>query len=199
MLKISEDVMEREIFETINFYDEKLIFSGFSLQNRVQVIERGIADYRERLMRIKSCRGNPHLRSDQTLLERTRKRLIEQVTWYKGWDQAKRSALTEGLSQTVQLASRQGGKVKMKAATSGSNKLEVITAVFVARTTDGELLKLMRAAESKLSEMTGYKIKIVEKNGITLGQSLVQRDPFIGWPCGRECGVCKWKPLENSK
>ena len=82
---------------------------------------------------------------------------------------------------------------------AGSSKLEVVTAVFVDRTTDGDLMELMRRAEQKLSSITGYRVKIVEKNGLTLGQSLVQRDPFVGWPCGRECGVCMWKPIENTK
>ena len=27
----------------------------------------------------------------------------------------------------------------------------------------------------------------------------MNRDPYVGWPCGRECAVCKWKPRENVK
>ena len=175
LVRISEDVLERGIVGIINFYDEKPIFSGYSLQDRVQIIKRGISDYRERLARIKSCGGNPHLRADQTLLERTRKKLLEQVTWYKGWDQVKRSALTARLRMELddQAPSKgkyigtveDGGCKGLQAATSGSTKLEVITAIFVDRTTGGELLKLMREAEKKLSSVTGYRVKVVEKNG----------------------------------
>ena len=46
--------------------------------------------------------------------------------------------------------------------------------------------------------LTGYKIKLVEKNGISLAQIIVDRDPYKGWPCGREkCVVCRDKPLGN--
>ena len=55
----------------------------------------------------------------------------------------------------------------------------------------------MRAQEAKLSQQTGYRIKIVEKNDVTFSQSLVQRDPYVGWNCKRGCGVCKWKPANN--
>ena len=58
---------------------------------------------------------------------------------------------------------------------------------------------MMREAEKKLSSISDYRVKIVEKNGLTFGQALVQRDPFVGWPCGRECRVCVWKPLESTK
>ena len=53
--------------------------------------------------------------------------------------------------------------------------------------------------KGRLSTLTKYKVKVVEKNGITLSQSLVQRDPFTGWPCCRECGVCVWKPEQNTE
>ena len=56
----------------------------------------------------------------------------------------------------------------MQASTRGSKKLEVITALFIDRTNDGQLLKSMREAEQRLSSLTKYKIKIVEKNGVTL-------------------------------
>ena len=75
-------------------------------------------------------------------------------------------------------------------ASTGGGRYEVITALFVDRTVDGTLLKKLREAETRLSGLTKYKVKIVEKNGITLSQSLVNRDPFKGWGCCRECGVC---------
>ena len=67
---------------------------------------------------------------------------------------------------------------RMQASTQGSRGLEVLMAIFVDRTTDGLLVKKMREAEGRLSTLTKYKFKVVEKNGITLSQSLVQRDPF---------------------
>ena len=81
------NVLDREAVRTINGYDEKMIYSGYSLQDRVQIVEPGLADYDRRLERLKSCGGTPHLTAEQTLLSRTRMKLIEKATWYKGSDQ----------------------------------------------------------------------------------------------------------------
>ena len=40
---------------------------------------------------------------------------------------------------------------------------------------------------------------MVEKQGLTLDQLLVSRDPFRGWPCGRSCVICSAKPEHNTQ
>ena len=200
LLRISDSLITRELEPTINSYDEKLIFSGYKLQQRTQILERGISDYREGVLRLRQCGGMPHLGATQTLLECTRKKLIKKSTWYLGWDQIKRDAMTsrEAIRLEGTSAPGQAGRSELlQAGTGRQRSLEVIAAVFIDRTTGGQLMKSLRENKLKLSQMTGYKIKIVEKNRITLSQSLVQRDHFVGWPYARECGTCKWKPQEN--
>ena len=47
---------------------------------------------------------------------------------------------------------------------------------------------------------TGYRVKIIEKNGMKLENLLVRRDPYSGWDCGRgDCNCCKVKPTSNTK
>ena len=75
----------------------------------------------------------------------------------------------------------------------------MVTALFVDRTTDGLLVRKLREVEERLSKLTKYIVKIVERNGITLSPTLIQRDPFKGWACCRECGVCMWKPEQNKE
>ena len=117
----------------------------------------------------------------------------------------KSSSNSEGSDKSRAPNSKKAQKIKPtsprrqepQARTQGSRSLEVITALFVDRTPEGKLLQGMREAEKRLSTLTHYIIKIVEKNGVTFSQSLVQRDPFKGWDCCRDCGVCFWKPTQN--
>ena len=51
---------------------------------------------------------------------------------------------------------------------------------------------MLRAEEQKLTEITGYKIKIVERSGDQIRRILCKQNPFEGAPCGRDyCMVCK--------
>ena len=60
------------------------------------------------------------------------------------------------------------------------------------RSTGSKLCKMLRAEEQKLTEITGYRIKVVERSGDQIRRILCKKDPFEGAPCGREtCMVCK--------
>ena len=69
-----------------------------------------------------------------------------------------------------------------------------LSVLFVPYTLGSELAKRMRAAEEKLMEMTGYKLKIVERSGTKLEDILHKADPWQGQYCGREmCLLCQTK------
>ena len=46
LLRISEDVFERDVQGTNDDYDRKLVYSGYSLKQRTQIVERVICDHR---------------------------------------------------------------------------------------------------------------------------------------------------------
>ena len=58
--------------------------------------------------------------------------------------------------------------------------------LFVLRTEKAELLKQLRSEEAKLSEFTGYRVKLVERSGIQLRRILCRTNPFAGQHCSRE-------------
>ena len=58
---------------------------------------------------------------------------------------------------------------------------EVVASIFVEGTNNGELHSRLQKAEEELKKITGYKIKIIKKNGIKLEQLLVKTDPFEVW------------------
>ena len=57
--------------------------------------------------------------------------------------------------------------------------MEVTSVLFVPHTTDSNLAKKFREKEETLKEITGNKIKIVERAGVKLQEILV-RDPWKG-------------------
>ena len=73
LLRTSETLLERDLESVVNDYDKKLIFSWYKINQRTQIIERGISDYRERIARLKECGGKPHLSAADTLREEIRR------------------------------------------------------------------------------------------------------------------------------
>ena len=66
--------------------------------------------------------------------------------------------------------------------------------MFVPYTVGSTLAKRMREAENNMQEMTGFRIKIVERSGTKLEDLLVKADPWKGKDCEREkCLLCLTK------
>ena len=66
--------------------------------------------------------------------------------------------------------------------------------MFVPFTRGSELAKRLRKAEEQLAEMTGTKVKIVERAGTSLADTLTKADPWQGEDCMREgCMLCATK------
>ena len=66
--------------------------------------------------------------------------------------------------------------------------------MFVPFTWRSELAQRLRKAEEQLAEMTGTKIKIVERAGTSLADTLTKADPWQGEDCGRDkCLLCSTK------
>ena len=62
--------------------------------------------------------------------------------------------------------------------------------LFVPRTEGGELLKKLRVEESKLADITGYRVKLVERPGTQISRILCQKNLWSGEDCGRtDCQV----------
>ena len=60
---------------------------------------------------------------------------------------------------------------------NNNKRIEVISTLFVDRTQNNVLLDRLRETEYEIAGLTGYRIKIVEKNGLKLEHLLVKRDP----------------------
>ena len=66
--------------------------------------------------------------------------------------------------------------------------------MFVPYTVGGELARRLKEAENNLVKQTGVRIKIVEKVGNKIVDTLPQADPWQGADCQREhCLPCRTK------
>ena len=71
---------------------------------------------------------------------------------------------------------------------------KITDVLFVDQTPGGNLAKRLREVEERLSGLTGFKIKIVERGGKKLKTFFPYTNPWAGYPCGRvNCIPCKQK------
>ena len=79
---------------------------------------------------------------------------------------------------------------KNKKKSDPQNK-KIKAVLFVPRTERGELLSRLKEEEAKLTDITGYRVKLVESSGTQLSRILCKRNPWAGQDCGRpDCLVC---------
>ena len=72
--------------------------------------------------------------------------------------------------------------------------------IFIPHTNNSELASALRDKETKLEQITGDRIKIVEKGGQKLENVLTGSDPWKGQDCQRQnCFLCMTKSLSEKK
>ena len=70
--------------------------------------------------------------------------------------------------------------------------------MFVPHTVGSSLANAIKEKEEKVKDITGDKIKVVEKAGMKLENILTKNNPWKGSDCGRpNCLLCATKVLTN--
>ena len=101
--------------------------------------------------------------AEDTVQERLRKELTEKESWYKDRDEEEESPRKRLKMDTVQPRR----SLRLKKIKSNKNKKNRIKSViFIPHTRNSELANVLRENEEKLADITGNKIKIVEKAGV---------------------------------
>ena len=113
---------------------------------------------------------------------------LGKANWYKN----KRKAEDQADGMTSPTKSRRlnlGEKIQNEQET-----IEWNTVMFVPYTWDGGLVKDLRAVETKMGPLTGWRIKFVERAGVKMVDMLHKADPWQGADCERDrCKLCKTK------
>ena len=73
------------------------------------------------------------------------------------------------------------------------------TVIFVEQTRDGALAKALREVATRLEGMIGFRVKVVERTGSSLRNSLPNTNPWAGqMKCGRtDCVPCEQESGDN--
>ena len=117
-----------------------------------------------------------HRSAKSSLATRYKKKMFGKTSWYRNKN-----------NKTTKKSKKSNNK-----KTENNNYLEVKSVVFVPHTPGSELAKRLRNEESRVSSITGYRVKIVERTGTQLRRILCKKNPFAGVSCGREkCLVCR--------
>ena len=178
MLNTDQDIPQARRNEIVDIYSVKLLRSGYNLSVTREVIISGLRSYQRKVVNARDS-GQPLHRPAHTSLEaRTRKKIFEKTSWFKNKNPQK---ITKKISKKYQNSKKNQKTIP-----------KVKSVLFVPRSTGSKLCKMLRAEEQKLTEITGYRIKVVERSGDQIRRILCKKDPFEGAPCGREtCMVCK--------
>ena len=133
--------------------------------------------------KVKRCKeqgARLHRTSVESSGARWKKKLLAKSNWFKG--SRKKETITNASSNT-------GGK---KSNGAGSlSRLKTRSVLFVEQTPHGELAKQLRELLVRLEATMGFKIKVVERAGMSLASQFSQTSIWEGSKCGRlECLTC---------
>jgi hypothetical protein len=177
----------------IETYIQQLKSSGYGRSTTREMVVSGIIGWRRKIAR-RIREQKPFYRSaESTLKGRCKKKLLEKVSWYK--NKRKREDDADDGPYKRQCGDKRRNEMHTRARArtcvqgeKEKNEMQdsVKAVMFVPYTVGSELAKRMRDAEEKLQEMTGYKLKIVERTGTKLVDILQKADPWQGQECGRD-------------
>ena len=173
-MNTKETISQQRKDEIVDEFSLKLLRSGYSTPCVRQIIISGLRGFLRKVSNAKQSGVSLHRSAQSTLEARIKKKLTEKSAWFKG------------NSKKGSFRSKKHKNIPKK-----SQNPRVVTVMFVPRTNNSKLCKILRAEEEKLTQITGYKCAIKERNGTQIRRILVKKNPFI-LPCGREsCLICK--------
>jgi hypothetical protein len=198
-----EDIDSEETAKIIDVFTQQLKSSGYNRKTARDIVVSGTLGWKRKIKR-REQEGTDFYRSARsTLAGRCRKKLLEKVTWYKtkrkreGEEDENKESQYSPSKRTRRDAHGQREQSqpmdKTMAKTNVMHKENVKAVMFVPFTVGSMLAKRMREAENTLQEMTGFRLKIVERSGTKLENVLAKADPWQGQDCGRDCLLCLTK------
>ena len=163
----------------------------------------GIRGWKSKIRKRKRCNIPFYRPAETTVDERLRKQLTEKESWYKNQednnedDEASPSKYKRLNSlQRSAVLIRTPGRRSSRRLAKMRNKQQVKSVIFVPHTRNSGLAKDLKEKENKLQEVTGDKVKIVERAGKKLENIIAGKDPWKGKDCGRKnCFLCSTKVL----
>ena len=163
----------------VDGYARKLLQSGYSKEQTRKIVKNGIKGF-ESKRRSRAAKGVP-MRSTAKKSSRTRliKKLLSKTSWY-------RNRNNKDAAGSYNTTSKKGAESKMK-----EQDREPQTVLFVEYSKEGELATSMKELTKRLSEVTGFKVKVVERAGGALRDQFPTTTLWDGSSCDRiDCTTC---------
>ena len=186
----NKSTIEKKV--VIEQYTAELKVSGYSRKEAKEVILCGMKGWKSKMGRREKEGGKLYRSAKSTLQARCKKNLTEKTTWYK---RKKNEESEEEFKERTRYRRKKEKSIEEKkknkpSKEEGKEAKAVKAVMFVAYTPYSELAKRLRKAEEKLQEMTGYKLKIVERAGMKIEDLLHTSNPWRGETVGGMTAIC---------
>ena len=197
-------VEHEEKMEIIEKFVREMKNSGYERKAAREAVISGLRGLKRRREKKRGNGQNFYRTSKETLPERMRRKLMESTTWYREGNTdeiGEEREFTEevwegntggGMKRGKRKSGIKGGKVTKPKGRGNNNSAKAV--MFIPFTKGSHLAKRMRETEIVMEQMSGYKLKIVERGGIKLENILVKKNPWDGECCERKsCLLCDTK------
>ena len=148
----SEHVPQDRVDQILDQYVLKLCRSGYSVAQARQILQSGLRGYTRKVQAAAEANQGLHRSAESSLASRIHRKTFEKTSWYK--DNKKKKSRASNFKKR---------KFNKKHTNKGAPQVKAV--LFVPRSNDSLLCKRLRAEESKLADITGWRCKIVEKSG----------------------------------
>ena len=198
------EIKNEEITSKVEQFVGELKNSGYKRKQAAEITIAGIRSWKSKIKSRERANIPFYRPAKSTIGTRLKKQLLEKENWYKDREDSEEED-TE--CRHIQRTSRNSLKIsswnkkKMKAGNiEKTKKRQTKTVIFVPHTNNSELAVALREKEGRLEEITGDRIKIVERGGQKLENVLTGSDPWKGLDCGRKnCFLCITKSRMEKK
>ena len=182
MQNTCQTIPQSERNKIVDSYTDRLVRSGYSQSQVREIIVSGLMGYENKVTRAKRDNIPLHRPAAATLKNRLHKKLTQKQNWYKG----------------KKKSNSQSKQTTKKSKTEPKSAPPIVSVMFVQYTPHSQLLQQMRQMESKITAVTGDRVKLVERSGTKLRHLLVSSDPWRNRKCGdKMCLICS-NPLNTS-
>ena len=191
-----EGLEMKETTSTVERFIQELKNSGYSQRQAKEITCSGIRGWRAKIKKRKR-ESKPFYRHAQTTVkDRLEKELIEKESWYKAKEDIEESPTKRIKLNQEPAPNRKTTSNKNYKKPKNNTNYNIKSVMFVPHTTNSGLAKVLREKEETIENVTGDRIKIVERSGRRLEDILSSKDPWKGQDCGRpNCFICSTKSI----
>ena len=152
--------------------------SGFGMEQVRKIVCNGIKGYESKRRRCLKNGWKLHRTSTMSQGARMRKKLLAKSSWFRRSKKGSKEEETHSMGGKKK-------KYKSREQKHGSN-VKAKSVLFLEQSPDGSLAKMMREVLRAMEPALGFRVKVVERTGQSLGIKFSQSSLWGSTACGRE-------------